>query len=77
MAFQMFKKRGGGPSKGESTFETSEEKTEVPEIGEIMDQIDKSLNETRNIVVARDIVSIRPVVIVQRLRTMEQDNCTC
>jgi len=49
---QKYKKRGGGSGNtGESTFETSEKTVEVPEIGGIMDQIDTSLHETRNVVV--------------------------
>ena len=67
MAFgQVFKKRGGGgPSKGESTFETSEEVTEVPDIGGIMEQIDRNLNKTRN------------VVIEEQQQTMDDDTCYC
>lgn len=66
MAFgQVFKKRGGPPKKGESTFETSEEVTEVPDIGNIMGQIDRNLNKTRDVVVQQ-----------LHLRTMEEQ-CGC
>jgi len=64
MAFDQIYKKRGGPSKGESTFETSEEETKAPEIGGIMDQIDKSLNKTINIV-------------VEKHRTMDEEDCTC
>lgn len=70
MAFgQVFKKRGGAPSKGESTFETSEEVTEVPDISGIMDQIDRNLNKTRDIIVEGQRQ--------YRNRTMEKDSCQC
>lgn len=49
MTKQKFKKRGGGNKTEESTFETSEEKTEVPEIEGIMKSIDKSLQKSKNI----------------------------
>ena len=49
MAKQIFKKRGGGSNTGESTFETSEEKTEVPEVDGVMQQIDKSLADTEHV----------------------------
>lgn len=66
MAFgQVYKKRGGGSSKGESTFETSEEVTEIPDISGIMEQIDKNLNKTHNIVVEK------------KHQTMDKDPCYC
>jgi len=49
MAKQIFKKRGGGSNTGESTFETSDEKTEVPEVDGVMQQIDKSLADTEHV----------------------------
>lgn len=49
MTKQVFKKRGGGNNTEESTFEISEETTEVPEIDGIMQQIDKSLMESDDI----------------------------
>jgi len=48
---QVYKKRGKGPGKtDESTFEQGE-KTEIPEIDGVMDQIETNLNKTANIVV--------------------------
>jgi len=68
MAFgQVFKKRGGGPKKEESTFETREEVTEIPDIGGIMDQIDRNLNKTHDIVVKEP----------KKERTMTEDRCYC
>lgn len=62
---QIFKKRGGNnENTGDSTFETSEE-TEIPEIDGIMAQIDRNLNETRNIIVRK------------KERTMDDDGCSC
>lgn len=49
---QIFKKRGGHNGNiGEFTFETSEEKTEIPEIEGAMSQINRRLNETKSVVV--------------------------
>jgi len=63
---QVFKKRGpGGGNEGESTFETSEEKTEVPDIGGIMEQIDRNLNKTTN------------VIVVPPQQTMDEERCGC
>ncbi len=49
MAKQKFKKRGGGNKTEKSTFETSEETTEVPEIEGVMKSIDKSLRKSENV----------------------------
>lgn len=50
---QVYKKRGNGPKNtGESTFE-QKEITEVPEIESVMATIDKSLDESKNIVVKK------------------------
>lgn len=64
MAFgQVFKKRGGGPkNNGESTFEQSE-KTEIPEIEGIMEQIDRNLDKSKHIIVEH--------------QTMVKDDCIC
>ena len=49
---QVFKKRGGNNGNtGDSTFEPSEEKTEIPEIDGAVNQIDRRLNNSRDIVV--------------------------
>lgn len=55
MAKQIFKKRGGGKSVEESTFETSEETTEVPEIDGVMQQIDKSLTKSEGVKVVETV----------------------
>jgi hypothetical protein len=61
---QIYKKRGPGGNTGESTFETSEEKTEIPEIDGVMSRIDRKLNETKNVVVKAE-------------ETMERGSCRC
>lgn len=67
MAFgQVFKKRGNGPGNtGESTFEQNE-KTEVPEIEGIMDQITRSLDKTKHVIVEH-----------KEYQTMVEDDCSC
>jgi hypothetical protein len=68
MAFgQVFKKRGGGSgNEGESTFETSEEKTEVPEIDNVMAQIDRSIDRSRGI-----------IIVQEEDRVMRRGGCGC
>ena len=66
MAFgQVFKKRGGGSGNtGDSTFEQGE-KTEIPEIEGIMEQIDRNLNKAKHVIVEHEY------------QTMVQEDCSC
>lgn len=62
---QIYKKRGKGPGNtGESTFEQSE-KTEIPEIDGVMDQITRSLDKTKH------------VIVENKYQTMVKDDCSC
>jgi hypothetical protein len=47
---QPFKKRGNvAGNLGDSTFETDEKTTKIPDINKIMERIDNTLNKTKDI----------------------------
>lgn len=76
---QIYKKRGKGTGNtGESTFEQGE-KTEIPEIDGVMDQIEVSLSKTKNIVVKKKRKKKKKKIVklvrAKQVREPRRSNC--